>query len=528
MLRVTQLKLTIDEPISLLEDKIRKKLKINKKEEFTYSIHRKNIDARKKDVLYFVYSVDVKIQKEERFINKRLADVSLIRESKYAVYEGKNRMNTRPIVVGFGPAGMFATLLLSQNGYNPIVLERGEEIKKRKKSVDTFYKKGILNEESNIQYGEGGAGTFSDGKLTARSKDERVQKIYETFVEFGAPKEILYDSFPHVGSDRLEGIITRIREKIIELGGEVHFSKRVDELLIEDGCIRGVLCGKEKYESDNVILAIGNSARDFIYTLDKQGVALEAKPFAIGVRIEHKQEWVNKALYHKYYNHPSLSAASYRLSYQNKEKRGVYTFCMCPGGEVVGATSLKNHVVVNGMSNYARDKENANSAILVQVDSSHYGNALFDGVKFIDELEKKAFILGGSNYKAPAQLVKDFLGNKTSKEILNIKPSYALGVNLCNLHDLFSNDICELLKEGILDFNNKMQGFAIDDAILTGVETRSSSPIRILRDKETLESITLKGMYPSGEGAGYAGGIISSAIDGLKCAEKIIEKDRRG
>lgn len=528
MIRVTQLKLTLDDDISLLEEKIIKKLKLNKNEIFTYKIHKKNIDARKKDCIYFVYSVDVDIENENKILSKKLKDVSVVEKIKYSVYKGENRMAKQPIVVGFGPSGMFAALLLAQNGYRPIVLERGEEMAKRKQSVETFYKHAILNEESNIQYGEGGAGTFSDGKLTARSKDIRVQKVYETFVEFGAPEEILYDSFPHVGSDKLEVIITNIRKKIIELGGEVHFSCRVDELIVENNQIKGVICGNQKYESDHVILAIGNSARDLVYTLHKQSVAMEAKPLAIGVRIEHKQEWVNKALYHDFYNHPSLSAASYRLTYQGKDKRGVYTFCMCPGGEVVCATSLKEHVVVNGMSNYARDKENANSAILVQVDNRHYGDGLFDGIKFIDELEKKAFILGGNNYQAPAQLVKDFLGNKKSTEILSVKPSYAIGVNMCDLHDLFPEDVCELLKEAILDFNKKMNGFAMDDAILSGIETRSSSPIRIIRDKETLESISYAGLYPSGEGAGYAGGIISSAIDGLKCAEKLIEKDRRG
>lgn len=522
MIRVSQIKISVlENQEQSLKQKIAQKLKITNEQLLSYHIHRRNIDARDKDMLYFVYSVDVETSQESFILNRRIKDVTATPKAfKLDLKCGMKSLKHRPIVVGFGPAGMFAALLLARYGYAPIVLERGEAVDKRSESVDAFFGQGILNEESNIQFGEGGAGTFSDGKLTARSKDPRVQFIYDTLVEFGAPKEIAYDRMPHVGSDKLKAIVKNIREAIIQLGGEIHFSCRVDALLVEQGSIYGVIANGKTWESNQVILALGNSARDSFVTFHHQGLAMENKPFAIGMRIEHKQEWVNKTQYHRFYKHPSLSAASYFLS----DGKGVYTFCMCPGGTVVAATSLKNHVVVNGMSNYARDLENANSAVLVQVDESEYGTQLFDGMRFIDTIEKQAFQLGGSNYKAPAQRVVDYLENKPSKSIKAINPSYPLGVTLCNLNELFPDTLNQKIKQGLFTFEKKMNGFISEDALLSGVETRSSCPIRIIRDKETLNSISIKGVYPCGEGAGYAGGIVSSAIDGMKCAEKIIEQ----
>lgn len=523
MLRVSQVKVSLDEDEKLLENKLRSKLKLGKKTVMSYQIHRRNIDARDKRMIYFVYSIDVKLEKdkEKEILHKKIKDVTKAPQGySYYLQRGTTFIKHRPIVVGFGPAGIFASYMLAKHGFQPIVFERGEDVDSRSRSVDTFFGGGALNEESNIQFGEGGAGTFSDGKLTARSKDPRVQMIYDTFVSFGAPKEIVFESLPHIGSDRLKGVIKKMRNEIIRLGGEIHFSSRVDELLIENQQIKGVVVNGNKYASEHVILALGNSARDTIMKFNEQGLAMEAKDFAIGVRVEHKQTFINQASYHEFANHSSLSAASYFLSNQ----KGVYTFCMCPGGSVVAATSLKEHVVVNGMSDYARDKENANSAILVQVDRTIYGDDLFAGMKFIDEIERKAYIAGGSNYQAPAQLVKDFLAKKKSTKLGNIDASYPIGVTLCNLDEILPLSICDRMREAIYDFDRKMNGFINEDAVLTGVETRSSSPIRILRDKDSMMSVNILGIYPCGEGAGYAGGIISSAIDGVKCAEKIINE----
>ncbi|NBK98594.1 MAG: hypothetical protein EOM50_11330 [Erysipelotrichia bacterium] len=523
MLRVSQIKLSLEENEDCLHEKIISKLKLPKKSKLHYHIHRRNIDARDKSMIYFVYSVNVVLTKEleKSILRKHLKDVSKVASTAtYTLKKGCQFMQHRPIIVGFGPAGMFAAYTLSKYGYRPIVFERGEDVDARSKSVETFFRKGILNEESNIQFGEGGAGTFSDGKLTARSKDIRVQMIYDTFVSFGAPKDIAFESLPHIGSDRLKEVIKKMREEIIALGGEVHFSSKVEQLVLEHNEIQGVIVDGKSYPSNHVILALGNSARDTIRTFHKQGLLMESKAFAIGVRVEQKQALINQACYHQFANHSSLSAASYFLSNQ----KGTYTFCMCPGGMVVAATSLKEHVVVNGMSNRARDGSNANSAILVQVDSSLYGDNLFDGMDFIDELERKAYLLGGANYQAPAQRVVDFLKRTPSKSLANLKPSYPLNVRLCSLDELLPATICEQMRNALYDFDHKIKGFINEDALLTAVETRSSSPIRILRDKEKMMSINIKGVYPCGEGAGYAGGIISSAIDGVKCAEKIISE----
>lgn len=522
MLRITQIKVKIEEE-NLLRQKIIKKLKLNKDTQFTYHIYRKNIDARDKQQIYLVYTIDVEIENEQKYIKKKDKDIT-IAPLPYVdeLVCGEEMMKFPPIVVGFGPAGIFSALQLAEKGFKPIVLERGECIEERDISVQKFIDEAILNEESNIQFGEGGAGTYSDGKLTARTKDIRMQKIYDVLIRFGAPKEIAYEGFPHIGSDLLKGVIKNIRNEIIRLQGTILFSHKVDSLIIENNEIQGVMIGEKIIKSNHIILAVGNSSRDMFIQLDKQGVLLKPKDMAIGFRIEHKQEFINKALYHEYYKHPSLQAASYRLTSKAID-RGVYSFCMCPGGTIVAATSIKGHLCVNGMSNYKRDEENANSAILVQVNANDYGPDLFDGMNYIQQLEKKAFELGGSNYFAPVQNVSDFLNNKVSKELGDIVPSYPIGTKLSDLNVLLSEHLCANLKEGLTDFNRKMYGFC-EQAILTGIETRSSSPITIVRNKETLVSLSTKGLYPCGEGAGYAGGIVSSAIDGLKVAEKIIQK----
>lgn len=522
MLRIDQIKLSIDESDEALYKRLLKILRIDESAYCSHRIYRKNIDARHGKVM-FAYSVDVEVKNEAEILRRKLNNVRKSPEIKYIEpSHGDKKLSERPIIIGFGPAGMFCALLLAQKGYCPIVFDRGAAVEKRVLDVKTFTETGVLKEESNIQFGEGGAGTFSDGKLTARSKDLRVHKIYQELVNFGAPSEILFDANPHVGSDKLIRVVKNIREEIIRLGGEIRFDEKVTNLIIENQNIVGVETETAKYPTEIVIAALGNSSRDSFKKFHQQGVAMEAKPFAIGLRIEHKQVDIDKALYHEAYEHPNLHVASYRLTHRHDDC-GIYTFCMCPGGEVVAATSLENRVVVNGMSKYKRNLENANSAVLVQVNENDYGDSLFDGMKFQDELEQKAFQLGGSSYAAPVQLVSDFLNNQASSDCGQVKPSYPLGVTYTNLNELLPLRIADNLKEGLRNFAKKNEAFKQGDAILTGIETRSSSPIRILRD-EKMESISIANFYPVGEGSGYAGGIVSSAIDGLRCAEFIIEK----
>ncbi|OCN04373.1 hypothetical protein A4S06_11390 [Erysipelotrichaceae bacterium MTC7] len=520
MLRLDQVKLSLQESENDLQKKILKKLKIRASDLQSFALYRKNIDARHHQ-LYFSYSIDVCVKDEKAILAKKLTNVRKLEPKAQApLHPGIVELHTRPIIVGFGPAGMFCALQLAQMGYRPRVFERGSQVEKRIKDVDAFYQKGVLNEESNIQFGEGGAGTFSDGKLTARTKDVRVQRVYDMFVQHGAPNEILYDAYPHIGSDILVEVTKRMREEIIALGGSIHFDSKVEALLIEADVCKGIIVNKQEIYSDVVVLALGNSSRDSFQAFHAQGVLMESKPFAVGVRIEHTQKAINEALYHSYAGHDSLPQASYRLTH-NVEGTGVYTFCMCPGGQVVAATSKEGHVVVNGMSNYARDKENANAAILVQVDERDYGEGIFKGMEFQEKLERLAYTLGGSNYKAPAQRVSEFLEDASDGEM--IEPSYPLGVTYTNLRKLLPANIVYKMQEGIKAFQKKNAAFKNGNAILTGVETRSSSPIRICRN-EKMESTSTAHLYPIGEGSGYAGGITSSAIDGLKCAEVIISK----
>jgi len=521
MLRLDQIKLTLQENEDILENKILKMLSITKADLISYEIYKKNIDARRHSI-FFVYSVDVEVKNEEAILKHRWKN---IRKSPKQIYVNPNpgiiEMKHRPIIVGFGPAGMFAALSLARNGYKPRIFEQGKVVEQRIKDVQQFIETGELDETSNIQFGEGGAGTFSDGKLTARTKDLRVQKVYEELIIHGAPKEILTDAYPHIGSDLLIHVVANIRKTIMELGGTFHFESKVESLLSKENTITGIVVNKQTIEGDVVVLALGNSARDSFVRFYKQGLIMESKPFAIGVRIEHSQDSIDKSLYHDYYKHESLHAASYRLTHQHNGL-GVYTFCMCPGGEVVAATSRRGHVVVNGMSDYARDKVNANSAILVQVNEEDYGEGVFDGMEFQEKLERKAFELGGKNYQAPAQRVGNFLQIPLQGE--EIKPSYPFGVNYIDLHTLLPPKICEGLREGLLAFSRKNDAFRNTNAILTAVETRSSSPVRLLRDKDSLQSCSIKNVYPIGEGSGYCGGIMSSAIDGIKGAEAIIDK----
>lgn len=527
MIRIHQCKLSIDQPIQSLKDVILKKLKIKEHELLSYHIFKESIDARDKHQLYFNYCVDCEVVNESKILKKSMKDISLTPVLTYQFpICGNKELKNRPIVIGFGPAGMFAALLLAQMGYQPIVFERGECVEKRLESVQNFWQNGVLNPSSNVQFGEGGAGTFSDGKLTTRVKDLRSRKVLEEFVKFGAPEEILYEAHPHIGTDLLQGIVRRIREEIIRLGGDIHFESMVDDFEIKEGKICSIHAKGVWYPCEQVILAIGHSARETFIKLYEKKVEMQAKAFAIGARVEHKQSFIDKVQFKKFAGHPRLGAAEYRFVHKASNGRGVYTFCMCPGGTVVPSASSINKVVVNGMSEHARNEENANSALLVQVSPDDFGIHPLDGIKFQERLEEKAFEMGGKNYKAPAQKIEDFLQNKVSDTRGEIHPSYNIGVTYCNLHELFPKEITETLIEGITAFDRMLPGFA-QDALMTAVETRSSSPVRILRHEDTLSSLNVSGLYPCGEGAGYAGGIVSAGIDGLRCAEKIIQNYKK-
>ena len=525
MIRVAEIKLSLEEDEIILVDKLARKLKIPVESILSYRIFKKSVDARKKNDIHFVYTLDVELMNEERILaihSKK--GVTKVPKLSYEYEKIAPDNIERPIVVGTGPAGLFAGLVLAQKGYRPIVLERGKPIDERAVDVGLFWSQGSLNTESNVQFGEGGAGSFSDGKLTTLTKNPRSRKVLEEFVKAGAPEEILYINKPHVGTDILRDVVKNIRKTIISLGGDVRFNSKVTNLIIKDGQIRGVQVNDNGIiNCDKVLLALGHSARDTFQMLYDNKVEIIQKGFSIGVRIEHPQVMIDERQYGEYANHPKLGAADYKLSAHFENGRSAYTFCMCPGGTVVAAASEENMVVTNGMSFHARDMDNANSAILVGVKPSDYGDEHpLAGVEFQRKWERMAFIAGGSNYKAPAQKVGDFLQDKSSEEIGQINPSYKPGVFMTDLRKCLPDYVTETLKKALVEFDKNIKGFANPDAIMTGVESRSSSPIRIQRDDEFQSNI--KGLYPVGEGAGYAGGIISAAVDGIRVAESIYDK----
>lgn len=525
-IRVNNISLNIEEDISLLEEKVAKKLRIKTKDIKELKILRESIDARKKNIINFNYSLEIKCENESRVVarvndNNIKLEKSDINEN---IIFGKKKMEYRPVVVGMGPAGMFAALLLAQKGFNPIVFERGEKVEDRSKTVESFWNGAPLNAESNVQFGEGGAGTFSDGKLTTRIKDTRIDYVLEELVKYGAPKEILYSGKPHIGTDILKGIVKKIRERIIELGGEVRFNSKVEDVIIKNGELKGIRINGDEIPCESAVLAIGHSSRDTYEMLYKNDISMIQKPFAIGVRIEHLQGMINENQYGIYANHPRLKAADYKLTHKTTSGRGIYSFCMCPGGVVVGAASEEGRLVTNGMSYYARDKKNANSALVVTVGPNDFnGETPLSGMEFQRHYEELAFKVGGGNYKAPIQLVGDFMKDEISTKIGRITPSYSNGYEFKMLKDCLPSYIIDGLKEGILAFDKKIRGFNDCDAIMTGIETRTSAPIRIERD-ELLQSASVKRLYPCGEGAGFAGGIMSAAVDGLKCAESIMKE----
>ena len=528
MLRISNIKLDINEDISKVRELVLKKLKINEKDLIKYHIYKESIDARKKGKIEFVYTVDVDLKNEKAILNKsKIKDVIEIKQSKYIdVEEGSEKLNNRPVVIGSGPAGLFSALVLAQRGYKPLLLERGLDVDRRTEDINRFWQEGKFDNKSNVQFGEGGAGTFSDGKLTTRIKDIRCRKVLEELVNFGSPEEILYSYKPHVGTDILKEVVKNIREEIIRLGGEVRFDAKVTDISINNGNIESVTINEnEKIDAQIVILAIGHSARDTYKMLYENGVKIIQKPFAIGARIEHPQTLINKSQYKEFYNHPKLLAADYRLVTHTSNGRTAYTFCMCPGGSVIASASEDGQVVTNGMSEHARDQENANSAFLVNVTPEDFGSDHpLAGMYFQEKYERLAYELGGRNYNAPLQLVGDFMNDRVSTKIGSVNPSYKPGYTFVDLRECLPEFVCETMKEGLVLLDKKLHGFAMDDAVLTGVETRSSAPIRIVRDEETLQSVNVNNLDPSGEGAGYAGGIVTAAVDGIKCAEKIIQQ----
>ncbi len=523
MIRVSELKLPLDAEQKVLEKKLAKALRISAEEILEYRIFKRSLDARKKENIHYVYVVDVEVKNEKRILEKnRDKNISKTPDLSYKLPKGGELPQKRPLVVGFGPAGMFAGLLLAEMGLCPLVLERGGDVESRRKAVEDFWNTGRLDTENNVQFGEGGAGTFSDGKLTTRIKDPRCRKVLEEMVEAGAPEEILYDAKPHIGTDLLRGVVKKIRDKIISLGGEVRFFAKVTGFEWEKGGVKAVLLADgERIETDDVVLALGHSARDTFELLHKEYFMLEQKPFAMGVRIEHPQKMIDEIQYGEAAD--KLPAADYRLTYTTQKGRGVYTFCMCPGGYVVAAASEEGRLAINGMSEHARDGENANSALLVQVFPEDFGSEHpLAGMYFQRELEEKAFATGGSDYTAPVQRVGGFLGTDDASET-EVEATYRPAVKESNMDEIFPSFMTEALREALPAMGRKLKGFDRPDALLTAVESRSSSPIRILRDERGM-SLHHSGIYPAGEGAGYAGGIVSAAVDGIYIAEKIAEK----
>ena len=526
MLRITELKLPLDHPESAIKTALLKRLGIGAEELITYTVFRQGHDARKRDAISLVYTLDVETKNDLAILTRLNTDphISLTPDTTYHfVTQSPNYMTERPIVIGTGPCGLFAGLILAQMGFRPIILERGKEVRERTKDTFSLWRKGIFNPESNVQFGEGGAGTFSDGKLYTQIKDPNHygRKVLTEFVKAGAPAEILRVSKPHIGTFKLVTMVEQMRATIESLGGEIRFQSRVDAIDIADGQVCGViLADGETIPSNHVVLAVGHSARDTFKMLYERGVYIEAKSFSIGFRIEHPQSLIDRCRFGNNAGHPLLGAADYKLVHHCRNGRSVYSFCMCPGGTVVAATSEAGHVVTNGMSQYSRNERNANSGIVVGVTPDDYPGHPLAGIDFQRQLEAKAFKLGGETYEAPGQRVGDFLANHPSSSIGSVKPSYTPGVHLGDLSTALPAYAIDAIREALPAFDKKIKGFAMDDAVLTGVETRTSSPIRIKRNTH-YQSINTQGLYPAGEGAGYAGGILSAAVDGIKVAEAL-------
>ncbi|MBN4078899.1 NAD(P)/FAD-dependent oxidoreductase [Gammaproteobacteria bacterium AH-315-C21] len=529
MIRITELKLPIDHPEDALRKAVVQRLEIVDTDLLNFTLFKRSYDTRSKySELSFVYTIDLNVNNEASLLAKLSEDchVKAAPDTRYKVVgHAPDNLEVRPVVVGFGPCGIFAALLLSQMGFKPIVLERGKEVRQRTKDTWALWREHVLNPESNVQFGEGGAGTFSDGKLYSQIKDPNHlgRKVLHEFVKAGASEEILYVNKPHIGTFRLVGIIEKIRHQIEALGGEIRFEQRVTDVIIDEGQLSGVeLASGEKILSQHIIFALGHSARDTFRMLHKRDVFMEAKPFSIGFRIEHPQSVIDKARLGKFAGHPKIGAADYKLVHHAKNGRSVYSFCMCPGGTVVAATSEPHRVVTNGMSQYSRNERNANSGIVVGITPEEdYPGGPLAGIELQERLESHAYILGGSSYAAPAQRVGDFMSGKVSTQLGKVEPSYKPGVNLADLSEALPSFAIDAIREALPAFDKKIKGFAMADAVLTGVETRTSSPLRMTRGKDNFQSLNVKGLYPAGEGAGYAGGILSAGVDGIRVAEAL-------
>ncbi len=518
MIRLNGIKLSLNSAEEELYKIACNMLHIRREEIKKLTIYKKAIDARDKNNIHFVYTLDLEINNESRFKSRILDDN--IEEKNVQI---KRRSNQRPVIVGAGPAGLFAALTLAEAGVKPIILEQGKQVEERKKDVELFWETGKLNTLSNVQFGEGGAGTFSDGKLTTQIKNPLCRKVLEEFVSCGSPKEIMYDAKPHIGTDKLTQVVKNIRKKIESLGGEFLFNDKLVDITIENDTIKGINCSKA-IETDTVVLAIGHSSRDTFEMLYNKGINMVKKPFSVGVRIEHLQSMIDNSQYGDFAGNSKLKPADYKLVYHGEDNRSAYTFCMCPGGTVVAAASEEGTVVTNGMSTYNREGLNSNSGLLVSVFPEDFKDeSPLAGMYFQRDLEQKAFIAGGKTYNAPAQLVGDFLKGEVSNKLGEVKPTYTPGITFANFDNILPEFVTTTIKEALVDFDKKIKGFSSNDSLLTGIETRSSSPVRILRDDKYVSNI--KGVYPCGEGSGYAGGIMSAAVDGIKCGRAILEKE---
>ena len=530
MIRITELRLPINHPHEALEEAILKRLQLDSKNLISFEIFKRSYDARKNVALAFIYTVDCSI-KNEAAVLKQFANDSHIRPSPdtryHFVAKAPESIATgkalRPVVIGFGPCGIFAALVLAQMGFKPIVLERGKPVRERTQDTWGLWRKQILNPESNVQFGEGGAGTFSDGKLYSQIKDPKFygRKVIAEFIKAGAPEEIRYVAKPHIGTFRLVGVVEKIRQQIIDLGGEIRFHHKVIGFDIQNSQIKSIkIENHPDLIANHVILALGHSARDTFQALHDAGVWMEAKPFSVGFRIEHPQSLIDRARLGPHAGNELIGAADYKLVHHAQNGRSVYSFCMCPGGTVVAATSEPNRVVTNGMSQYSRNERNANAGIVVGITPDDYPGGPLAGIEFQRALESKAYELGGGTYEAPGQLVGDFLEGKPSSEFGSVLPSYKPGVHLTDLAESLPAYAIEAIREAIPAFEKQIKGFSMKDAVLTGVETRTSSPLRITRGPN-YQSLNIKGLYPAGEGAGYAGGILSAGVDGIKVAEAV-------
>jgi uncharacterized FAD-dependent dehydrogenase len=533
MLRLTEIKLPIDHAGDAIEAAILERLAIPAEAVLRFEIFKRGIDARKPAAILFSYTLDVELKDEAAVLQRFRHDehVKIAPDMSYQfVAQAPASLSSRPVVIGMGPAGLFAGLILAQSGFRPLILERGKIVRERTRDTFGFWRRSELHPESNVQFGEGGAGTFSDGKLYSQIKDPKHygRKVLTEFVKAGAPAEILYANRPHIGTFRLVSMVEKMRTTILSLGGEIRFETRVDDIEIVDNQVRGViLANGEHIATDHLIMAIGHSARDTFRMIRDRGVYVEAKPFSIGFRIEHPQSLIDRSRYGRNAGNPLLGAADYRVVHHASNGRSVYSFCMCPGGTVVAAASEPGRVVTNGMSQYSHDERNANAGIVVGITPEDFPvvdgdpDSPLAGVELQRHWEARAYELGGSNYRAPGQLVGEFLAGKASTDFGAVLPSYTPGVHLTDLSTALPDYAIEAIREALPAFAKQIPGFDLPDAVLTGVETRTSSPIRIKRNDDDLQSINTRGLYPTGEGAGYAGGILSAAVDGIKVAEAV-------